>query len=497
MSIKRQTLWSLAPLVVTAAVAFFSAPLFVRYLGTEMYAMFLYVTGVSAMFGFADLGLGTVVGRNISMALGKNDLAAVRRYWGTGNLIVLPVLILVTLGFIGLMVWLGPLWFDKLAPTHVGLFRACLVVNGLGLFFAYYGTFWLAVSQAYLDFKFIGLIRAVVSPLQIIPSVLLAGHTHNPFWVLAWGTLVVMVQLGILIWHARRHYSLGLCLGSARLSCAREMAGYTAKMIVGLVMGAMFAPMVPSLLGRLATTVAFVPYGLSNNIAARLQSLSVAVMGPVLHNTARVMEGSRVATAKIYNDSFAFMFDWYLLAVLWLGLWHPILLRAYLIHTMGYPLGQDTAVAVGPLLIPLVLACAFSAMSNISTAQLTSINRLGTTIIFSIAAGLLSVAGVLLGWRMAGMLGAVYGYLFSRIALVAQDLYTIRLIRAGGWLDPHTWWKVAGQSLVATLFALVYLVLPRLSYWLLIPAALHGGLVAAWLLRQPLRRFLISKSATP
>jgi len=31
---------------------------------------------------------------------------------------------------------------------------------------------------------------------------------------------------------------------------------------------------------------------------------------------------------------------------------------------------------------------------------------------------------------------------------------------------------------------------PRLSYWLLIPATLHGCLVAAWVLRVPLRQAL-------
>ena len=241
MSIKRQTLWNLAPQLVTALVAMFSMPLFVRYLGIEKYALFYYVTTVSGMFGFADLGLGTVVGRNISMSLSRNDLAAVRRYWGTGNLIVLPVLGVVTVAFVGLVIWIGPKWFTQLSPAHVGLFRACIVANGFGLFFSYYGTFWLAISQAYLDFKFIGLIRAVITPLQIIPSVLLAWWTANPFWVLAWSSAVGFVQLLILIWHARRHHNLGMCLGEARLACAREMSGFTAKMFVNLVEGAVFS----------------------------------------------------------------------------------------------------------------------------------------------------------------------------------------------------------------------------------------------------------------
>jgi len=490
MSIKRQTLWNLAPQLVTMLVAMFSMPLFVRYLGIEKYALFYYVTTVSGMFGFADLGLGTVVGRNISMSLSRNDLAAVRRYWGTGNLIVLPVLGVVTVAFVGLVIWIGPKWFTQLSPAHVGLFRACIVANGFGLFFSYYGTFWLAISQAYLDFKFIGLIRAVITPLQIIPSVLLAWWTANPFWVLAWSSAVGFVQLLILIWHARRHHNLGMCLGEARLACAREMSGFTAKMFVNLVEGAVFSTIDRNLLARWATQAQFVPYGLGFNIASRLQGLSASVMAPVLHNTSRVLDASRAAAGRIYDDAFAFMFEWYLLATLWLAVWHPVVLRVYLVHTMGAVLGQTTADAVGPLLTPLVTACCLTAMSRISCSQLCSLNRQGAVIGFEVAAGLLAIAGVWLGYTYGGVVGGAYGYLFSRIGLVAQDLYTIRLVEAGGWLDHRTWQKVALQGLVAAAFSLVYLAVPRLSYWLLIPAALHSGLVAAWVLRHPLRRAL-------
>jgi len=490
MSIKRQTLWNLAPQLVTMLVTVFSMPLFVRYLGIEKCALYYYVTTISGMFGFADLGLGTVVGRNISMSLGRNDLAAVRRYWGTGNLIVLPVLGLITVAFVVLMVWLGPKWFDKLTPQNVGLFRACLVANGFGLFFSYYGTFWLAVSQAYLDFKFISIIRAVITPLQIIPMVLLAWRTGNPFWVLAWGAAVSLVQLLILIWHAGRRHNLGMCLGEARLDCAREMMGFTAKMFVNLVEGAVFSTIDRYLLGAWATHAEFVPYVMGSNIATRLQGLSVSVMAPVLHNTSRVLDASRAAAGRIYDDAFAFMFEWYLLATLWLAVWHPVVLRLYLVHTMGAALGQTTADAVGPLLTPLVTACCLTAMSRISCSQLCSLNRQGAVIGFEVAAGLLAIASVWAGYTYDGVVGGAYGYLFSRIGLVAQDLYTIRLVAAGGWLAARTWQKVAGQSLVAAAFSLVYLAVPRLSYWLLIPATLHGCLVAAWILRHNLRRAL-------
>ncbi|MGO8837763.1 MAG: oligosaccharide flippase family protein [Limisphaerales bacterium] len=489
MSIKRQSVWSLLPLLVTAVVSFFTMPLFLRFLGNDMYALWGYIITFNGMFGFADMGLGVAVGRYVGVALGKNDHEAVRGYWGTGNLIILPFLTLVSLAFIGLGVWLGPKWFN-VSSDHVGLLRACFVAGGFGLFSGYYGTYWMILSQAFLDFKFISLLRVAMTLLQILPSIALAFFTKNPLLLLWWSAIVSLVQLGVFVWHARRNYHLGLNLRMASFARLREMAAYTGKMFFSLIIGSFFGSIDRVMLGKFAPTADFSPYFFSGNIAMRLQSLSVSVMGPVLFNTARLVESGREAAAKIYNETFAFMFEWYLLAAIWLGLWHPVLLRVWLVHTMGLKLGEQTVALVAPLLIPLVVACCLTSMANISSAQLSSLNRLGTAIGFTVAAGLLAVAGVWIGWQAAGLVGAAYGFLFSRLACVAQDLFTIRLLKAGGWLDLHTWLKMGAQGLLGAIFALSYFAFQRNSYWLLIPATLHAGLVTAWLVRRPFQKLI-------
>ena len=479
------------PLLISAAVGFISLPLLLRYLGNDMYALWSYVATFSGMFGFADLGLGAAIGRYMGIALGKNDPGAVRGYWGTGNFIVIPFLAAVSLAFIGLGAWLGPKWFNIL-PGNAGLLRWCFAAGGCGLFFSYYNNYWMVLSQAHLDFRFISLVRVAMNLLLILPALALAYFTQSPLWLTIWGAFIALLQLGVFAWHARRKYGLGLNLREASLARAREMAAYIGKNFVILVTGSFFGQIDRVMLGRFALPVDFNPYNISCNVASRLQSLSLSVMGPVVYNTARVLDGGRGASAKIYDETFAFVFEWYLLAAVWIGLWHPVLLRLWLTHTMGLKLGQETAVLVGPLLTPVIVACCLSAIANISTAQLASFNRLGVTIISSSAAGLLAIAGVWAGWRVAGVVGVAYGLLFSRLALVAQDLYTIGLIHAGGWLDRRTWSKVGAQGLVAGVFALSYLAVERDSYWLTVPAALHGGLVAAWLLRRPLRKALAS-----
>ena len=484
------------PLLVGVAVSFVSLPLFLRFFGNDMYALWSYVATLAGMFGFADMGMGSVIGRYVGVALGKNDPAGVRSYWGTGNAIILPFLTLASLAFIGLGVWLGPKWFN-ISPDNAGLLRWCFVAGGFGLFFGYYGNHWMILSQAHLEFQFISVARVAMTLLQIIPALALTACTRNPLLVTLWGVFVNLLLLGIFIWHARRKFHLGFHLRAASLARVREMAAYAGKNFLGLIVGSLFGSIDRVLLGRFASAADFSPYAFSANATARLQGLSVAVMGPVFYNAARVIDSGREAAAKIYNETFAFVFDWYLLAAIWIGLWHPVLLRVWLTHTMGMKLGLATAAQAGPLLTPLVIACCFSAMANISTAQLASLNRLGMVVIFSTVAGLLAVAGVWIGWNLAGVVGAAYGFLFSRLALVAQDLFAIHLMKAGGWLDVHTWLKIGAQGLVGAFFALGYLFIPRDSLWLLIPAGLHGGLVAAWLVRHRLRKSIASRLGWP
>ncbi len=71
MSLKKQTLWSIVPLLVITAINIVSVPLFYRFLGPVLYALWFYVLTFTGAFGFMDLGLGVAVGRYIGVALGE------------------------------------------------------------------------------------------------------------------------------------------------------------------------------------------------------------------------------------------------------------------------------------------------------------------------------------------------------------------------------------------------------------------------------------------
>ncbi len=449
MTLKRQFLWSMAPLAVITLVNVFSVPLFYRYLGADLCALWFYVSTFVGMFGFADLGLGVAVGRYIGVALGKGDHQAVREYWGTGNLIALPLLALMALVFVAVGVVWGPRWFN-VAPENEKLLRLCFIPSGLSLFFNFYGQIWNILLQAHLDFKFSSILRITASLLQVIPAVAIAYFTHNPLWINTWGLVLSVAQLIFFIWYCRKHYQLGLSLSYARRARVHEMAAYTAKTFLSLILGSVLYNIDRLVLGKLAPPAGFTHYTISANVGVRLQGLGSSVMGPVFHNTNRsIGDLQRQSPASIYNETFTFVFDWYLLALFWVLIWHPVLLRLWL--------GPDLAAKVAPLFIPILAAFCLNATANISGPQLSALNRVGAMTGFMVAAGILAGVGVYVGWKFYGLEGAAYGFLLSRIAFIAQDLFTIRLIKAQGWLGSRTWAAIGMQGVVGIVFAVAYI----------------------------------------
>jgi O-antigen/teichoic acid export membrane protein len=483
MSLKKQTLWSVAPLIVVTAVNIVSVPLFYRYLGAELYALWFYVLTFTGAFGFMDLGLGVAVGRYVGVALGRDDLQAVREYWGTGNAIAIPLLAAMGLIFGIIGVIFGPKWFN-VDPSLIGLLRWSFVAGGVGLFLSYYGQFWLILSQAHLDFKFLSILRTATALLQIIPSIALAWATRSPLVLILWATAISALQLGVFIGHAKKSYQLNFGFGHAGWSRAREMAAYTGKTFASLLVGSFLGSADRLVLGKLAPAFDFTNYSISSNVGGRIQGLSVAVMGPVFHNTSRAVgRESPESAAAVYNEIFDFTFPWYLLASIWVWLWHPVFLRLWL--------GDKLSTAIAPIFVPIVIGCCLTAISNISTAQLGPLNRVGIGLIFNILTVVLLVVGVFEGWRWSGVVGVAWAFLFSRIALIVQDLFVIRLIGAGGWCAARTWKHFAVQFAIGLAFFSTVFFWPRSSLWQLIPACLHGCVIGARVLHDPVRTTLL------
>jgi O-antigen/teichoic acid export membrane protein len=479
MSLKRQTVWSMLPVIVPTAVNLVSVPLFYRYLGPDHYALWFYVLTFTGAFGFMDLGLGVAVGRYVGISLGKDDLSAAEEYWGTGNAIMIPLLgfMALVISIIG-VVW-GPRWFN-VSPADVSLLQLSFIAGGIGLFFSYYGQLWLILSQAHLDFRFVGIIRTAISVFQVGVAVLLVLATRDAFLLIAWSAASSALQLAILIWHARRSYRIAFAFRSARWVRLREMAAYTAKTFVTLFVNSFFGTIDRLILGKIAPSAEFAHYMIGANAGSRVQALSQATMGPIFNQSNRAVSTGLAGVASIYDEAFGFLLPAYASICALVAVWHPVLLRLWL--------GANLASQVSPLFTPLVIGCSLTALAGISSAQLASLNRLGLGLIFTLLAIALLAAGVFVGWRVAGVVGVAWGFLVSRVGLLAQDLFVIRTIKAGGWLASRTWKHIAIQTLIAGLFSMLFLWWPASHFGLCVPATIHALLLAAWVLGRPLQK---------
>jgi O-antigen/teichoic acid export membrane protein len=85
--------------VVSMATMLVSIPLTLHYLGTERFGLWMTISSVIAMLGFADLGIGNGLLNAISEAIGKDDHAAIRRYISSAFVILSGITLVILLAF--------------------------------------------------------------------------------------------------------------------------------------------------------------------------------------------------------------------------------------------------------------------------------------------------------------------------------------------------------------------------------------------------------------
>ena len=430
------------PILVTSAVSVVSVPLYFHVLGDNMYAMWFYVGSLTGAFGFMDLGLGVAVGRYIGVAIGAGDNEAIKEYWATGNAIVLPFVTFFALVFVVLGVAYGPDWF-KVTGGDAQVLRWALVWGGFGLFFSYYGQMWNILAQAYLDFKYLSIIRSIFSLSGSLGAIAVALIFRNIAAISFFMMLLGIAQFVLLFYRGERTYKLPLSWRNFRKARLLEMLPYTAKTFGQLLAGSLLGSLDRIFLGRMAPAAEFASYGVAQNIGSRISSLSVAIMGPIFNYTSRGVGGDQTKKpADIYRESFSFLFPWYSLTIIGVFFWsNPV---------TEFWLGSKYGASVGKAFPWVVAALSLNAIANISGAQLGGLNRVGTGLILQIISSLASTIGVITGWHLDGLQGASIGFFLSRLVWIAQDIIVRKAVRI-----PLSEYRVATLTLIrqiATVF---------------------------------------------
>ncbi len=122
---------------VGVLTALISVPLTLHYLGAERYGLWMTISSVIAMLGFADLGMGNGLVNAISEASGKNDVKAARMYVSSAFFLLLGIalcLLLVLSGIYWLIPWervynlTSPLAIQEAGPA-TAVFMCSFIVN--------------------------------------------------------------------------------------------------------------------------------------------------------------------------------------------------------------------------------------------------------------------------------------------------------------------------------------------------------------------------------
>lgn len=87
--------------VVTVVTMLISVPLTLHYLGSERYGMWMTISSIVSMMGFADLGMGLGLMNAISEAQGQEDRLAAERYVSSG-FFMLSAMALLILAFLAM-----------------------------------------------------------------------------------------------------------------------------------------------------------------------------------------------------------------------------------------------------------------------------------------------------------------------------------------------------------------------------------------------------------
>lgn len=475
MKLERATAWSLLPILTLSVLSIATVPVYYHSLGTDFYALWFAIQTMTGTFGFMDLGLGVATGRFVGIALGRGDFAGARETWASGNLLNLVLLFLMAAAFGSLGSWLGTRWFS-LPAIPQSLFVQCVWWSSLGLFFNYYAQGWQILLQAHLEFRWLALSRTAFSLATGIGMAWCAWVFRNPLPCIIFGAAAGGLQLLVLMSRAKTKHQMGPLLALARWSRLREMGSYTAKTFLSLLSGAAFGSLDRWLLGRIAGSDSFVAYNIGSNLAARVQGLSVAAMGPIFHGSSRGLgQGGRSQLADIYRQSFRMMVPFYFAGALWVTVWQGPWLQLWL--------GAEAGTQVASVLPFLIWAAAWSAWMNISGAQLGPLNLVGFGTLVQASSWLLSGVLVWAGWQFGGLAGAGAGLLAGRGLLIVQDVHIRSLLGIPAW-DPWLFSRLLAAAAAVTGCRILSAALPD-SQNLVMAASIVSLLLLGWLLLKP------------
>lgn len=238
----RRVLGGVASSVVTRGIAAISplllVPLTLRYLGPELYGLWVSLLALTSMALWADLGLGSGLLTQLTPALTLGDRREARRLVSTGYAGLLTIS---SLALLALFLLAGNLPWSAL----LGITSATNVSRAPGMAIITIGAFLVniplsliqRVQYANQQVTQSNIWQAAGSLLSVAGGWAAVSAGLNVYWVI--GAVAAGPLLGNLVnslWFFGRHPELSPRLGSATLASARSMFGLGSQFFVISVM---------------------------------------------------------------------------------------------------------------------------------------------------------------------------------------------------------------------------------------------------------------------
>ncbi|MFZ1962463.1 MAG: oligosaccharide flippase family protein [Roseiarcus sp.] len=294
--------------VISVSTALISVPLTLHYLGTERYGMWMTMSSLVAMLGFADLGIGNGLLSSVASANGRDDRAEIRAYvssaYGVLSLIALVVIVLFSLSY--------PLvdWFrifnvqTEIARGEAGPALAVLIC-----------CFALAIPVGIVQKVQMGLQRGFMaslwqclSSLMALAGVLLAIHRQAPLpWLLLAfvGAPLLAGAMNSLTFFLRLAPDIAPSWRSISMPATRSIAGIGMLFLVLQIVGALAYTSDNIIIAQMLGAAAVASYAVPVQMFGLISTVIVMALAPLWPAYGEaIARGDREWVRKILKRSF-------------------------------------------------------------------------------------------------------------------------------------------------------------------------------------------------
>lgn len=189
--------WNLTGLILPLAVAVVTVPTLVERLGQERFGILALAWGLIGYAGALDLGIGRAVTQKVGSLIAKGDSQNISAVLATASKITLASGLIgsFAIAFLGLF---NPAQWIKSAQNLEAEIQICVFLLAIALPAQAMSATYKGLNEAFLNFKWISVLRAVLGVINFGGPYLISLITNQLYWVI--GSLVISRILALLIY---------------------------------------------------------------------------------------------------------------------------------------------------------------------------------------------------------------------------------------------------------------------------------------------------------